>query len=163
MALGLALTLGGATLAGCSGSSTPSASAPSTSAAAAATTSAAAPSQGSAADTQQITQNWEAFFNKATPLAQKAQYLQNGSQMGATIQQFASNPLVGQVSARVDSVGFTSPTQATVTYDILGPTGSPLLPNASGQAMKVNGTWVVADSSLCALLSLTGGKIPGCS
>jgi hypothetical protein len=127
------------------------------------TTAAASPGLGSAADTQQITQNWQAFFSKSTPAEQKAQYLQNGSQMAATIQQFASNSVVGQASVRVDSVKFTSPTQATVTYDIIGPTGAPLLPNATGQATKQNGTWVVSDSSLCSLLSLTGGTIPGCS
>lgn len=160
MALGLAVLAGGATLSSCGGSSSPATSATSQAAPA---TSAGSPTFGTAADTQEVTQNWEAFFNKATPLAQKAQYLQNGSQMSATIQQFASNPLVGQVSARVDSVKFTSPTQATVTYDIIGPTGAPLLPNTTGQATKVNGTWVVSDSSLCSLLSLTGGKIPGCS
>ena len=158
--LGLALTVGGGiTLSACSSSSSPAAGTTT----AAATTAAATPTFGSAAATQQITQNWQTFFSKSTPIAQKAQYLQNGSQMSATIQQFASNPMVGQVSAKVDSVKFTSPTQATVTYDIIGPTGSPLLSGTTGQATEQNGTWVVSDSSLCSLLALTGGNVPGCS
>ena len=162
--LGVALALGaGLTLGACSSSGSPAAGGTTPAAGRSATAAAASPTFGSAADTQEVTQNWQAFFSKSTPLAQKAQYLQNGSQMSATIQQFASNSLVGQVSARVDSVKFTSPTQATVTYDIIGPTGAPLLPDTSGQATKVNGTWVVSDSSLCSLLALTGGNVPGCS
>jgi hypothetical protein len=157
LAVGLALAAGAAlTLGGCSSSTSPTT--PTTT-----TTPAAPATLGSAAATQQITSNWEAFFNKATPLAQKAMYLQNGSQMSATIQQFASNPLVGQVTAKVDSVKFTSPTQATVTYDIDGPTGTPLLSGTTGQATLQSGNWVVSDSSLCGLLSLTGGAVPGCS
>lgn len=159
MALGLVLMAGGAALGACSSNNTPSVS-PASSASTAAS---ATPTFDSAAATQQITQNWQAFFSKSTPVAQKAQYLQNGSQMSATIQQFASNPLVGQVSAKVDSVKFTSPTQATVTFDILGPTGTALLSGTTGQATDQNGTWVVSDSSLCALLALTGGNVPGCT
>jgi hypothetical protein len=163
LALGLALTAGGGiTLSACSGSSSPAAGG-TASAVTTATTAAATPTFDSAAATQQVTQNWQAFFSKSTPLAQKAQYLQNGSQMSSTIQNFASNPLVGQVSAKVDSVKFSSPTQATVTYDIIGPTGTALLSGTTGQATEQNGTWVVSDSSLCSLLSLTGGSIPGCS
>jgi len=159
LALGLMLAaVGGVSLSSCSSSSSPT-----TPAASSAVPTTAAPTFGSAAATQQVTQDWEAFFSKATPLAQKATYLQNGSQMTSTIQQFASNPMVGQVSAKVESVKFTSPTQATVTYDIDGPTGTALLSGSTGQAILQNGTWVVSDSSLCSLLSLTGGSIPGCS
>jgi len=155
LALGLMLAAaGGVTLSSCSSSAPATAPATST-----APVTSAAPTLGSAAATQQVTQDWEAFFSKSTPLAQKATYLQ----MTATIQQFASNPMVGQVSAKVDSVKFTSPTQATVTYDIDGPTGTPLLQGSTGQAILQSGTWVVSDSSLCGLLSLTGGNIPGCS
>lgn len=162
LALGLALTVGGGiTLSACSSSGSPAAG--STASAVTTATASATPTFDSAAATQQVTQNWQAFFSKSTPLAQKAQYLQNGSQMSATIQNFASNPLVGQVSAKVDSVKFSSPTQATVTYDIIGPTGTALLSGTTGQATEQNGTWVVSDSSLCSLLSLTGGSIPGCS
>jgi hypothetical protein len=162
MVLGLVIAVGGGiTLSSCSSSSQPSPAATTT----AATTAAATPSStfDTAAATQQVTTAWEAFFSKSTPLAQKAQYLQNGSQMTATIQNFASNAMVGQVTAKVDSVKFTSPTQATVTYDIDGTSGTALLTATTGQAVLQAGNWVVSDSSLCGLLSLTGGKVPGCS
>ncbi|HEY3871671.1 MAG TPA: hypothetical protein VGM10_25140 [Actinocrinis sp.] len=150
--LGLILVAGGGmTLSACS-SSTPAAG-----------TSASPSGLDTAAATTQVTKDWEAFFSKSTPLAQKAQYLQNGSAMSSTIQQFASNPLVGQVTAKVDSVKFSSPTQATVTYDIDGPTGTALLSKTTGTAYLQNGTWVVGDASLCSLLALTGTTPTGCS
>lgn len=153
MVLGLVLVAGGCmTLSACSSSSPSGGSSASSS-----------PSFDSAAATTQVTKDWEAFFSKSTPLAQKAQYLQNGSEMSSIIQQFASNPLVGQVSAKVDSVKFASPTKATVTYDIDGPTGSALLTNTTGTAYLQNGTWVVGDASLCSLLALTGTTPSGCS
>lgn len=152
LTLGLVLVAaGGTTLSACSSSNPPSAGAPSS------------PTFDSAAATTQVTKDWEAFFSKSTPLAQKAQYLQNGSEMQSTIQQFASNPLVGQVTAKVDSVKFTSPTQATVTYDIDGPTGTALMSKTTGTAYLQNGTWVVGDASLCSLLALTGTAPTGCS
>lgn len=152
LVLGLVLAAGGGmTLSACSSSGSPSGSSASSS-----------PSFDTAAATTLVTKDWEAFFSKSTPLAQKAQYLQNGSEMAPVIQQFASNPLVGQVTAKVDSVKFASPTQATVTYDIDGPTGTALMSKTTGQAYLQNGTWVVGDASLCGLLALTGTTPTGC-
>ena len=54
----------------------------------------------------------------------------------------------------------TSPTQATVAYNILLGT-TPALTNESGLAVYQNGTWKVGDASFCALLALeNGGKAP---
>lgn len=143
-------------VAGCSSSGS---AAPAASSAAASPS----PSLGGAAATAAVTSDWEAFFNKATPLGQKSQYLQNGAQMSSVIQQFSSNPLTGEVTAKVTAVKFTSPTQATVTYDIDGPAGTPLLSGSTGTAVLQNGTWVVSDASLCGLLTLTGTSVAGCS
>ena len=55
----------------------------------------------------------------------------------------------------------TSPTQAQVTYTILV-SGSPVLKNQKGLAVKQNGTWKVGDQSFCALLAMeNGGKTSG--
>jgi hypothetical protein len=116
-----------------------------------------------AAATAQIKTNWEAFFSPKTPLADKAKYLENGEQLGALLQSFASDPRVGQVSAVVTNVTFTSATTATVTYQ-LSLQGTVVEPNATGKAVLQDGVWKVSDASLCGLVALTGNTAPpGCS
>jgi hypothetical protein len=58
---------------------------------------------------------------------------------------------------------------AKVTYDLLGPGGSPLFPTASsGYAVLSGGRWLVAKSTICGLLGLffqasgRSGAPPGC-
>jgi len=64
-------------------------------------------------------------------------------------------------------VGLTSPC-AQVIYDILGTGGSPLLPDNTGYAVSVDGTWLVATNTVCTLLGLfyqaegETGTPPGC-
>lgn len=116
-----------------------------------------------AAATAQIKQNWHTFFDPKTPIADKEKYLQNGQALAPLLSGFAADPRVGQVSAAVSKVTFTSPTTATVTY-ALSLQGSVVEPNATGKAVLQDGTWKVADSTLCGLIALTGNtKLPGCS
>jgi hypothetical protein len=116
-----------------------------------------------AAAEAQIKQNWQAFFNPSTAVADKAQYLENGAVLGPLLQVFAADPRVKQVSATVSNVAFTSPTTATVTYS-LSLQGTVVEPNATGKAVLQGGTWKVADSTLCGLVALTGNtSLPGCS
>ena len=155
LAPALALALAGA-IAACSSSSSSSASrtpsaAPSTaSASAASTTSAVA----------QIKANWEEFFSGTTPAAKKIALLQNGQKYAALISAQTASDLAKSASAKVTAVKVTSPTQATVTYDIyLG--GKPALSNQTGTAVYQDGTWKVGDASFCQLLALeNGGKAP---
>jgi hypothetical protein len=53
---------------------------------------------------------------------------------------------------------------ATVIYDILGPNKKPVLTGSAGSAVYVSGTWLVAKSTICTLLTLdNGGSTPsGC-
>lgn len=151
-----------AALAGC-GSSSPSANS---------TSGATSPAAGGSFDTASaatsVKQTWTDFFSKDTPLAQKETLLQNGTTTFApAVQAFASNPMVGQVTANVQSVTFPSPTKADVTYSIsLG--GQVVENSMSGVAVNQNGKWLVADTTLCGLLQLaqsqTGSSapIPGC-
>jgi hypothetical protein len=161
-------------VAACSSSKTSSSSTSSAPPAASASPSPSgtAPSDQAAA-TAQITQNWEKFFSPTTPLADKAALLQNGSQLSGALQGFSHDPRVSQVQAKVSSVSFTSATTATVTYS-LSLQGQTVLPNATGQAVLQNGTWVVADTTLCSLVALSASgasgsasspsmSIPGCS
>ncbi|MEV0532563.1 hypothetical protein [Kitasatospora sp. NPDC050463] len=116
--------------------------------------------------TNQVTANWEKFFDPSTPIPEKASLLQNGDVLLPVLEGFSQDPRVGQVKARVTNVAFTSPTEATVTYE-LSLQGAVVEPSATGQAVLDNGTWKVSRSSLCGLLTQAGGAsgtpIPGCS
>lgn len=125
-------------------------------------TGATAPADPGAA-TSQIKQNWQAFFDPKTSVSDKEKYLENGKALAPLLQAFGSDPRVGKVSAAVSDVKFTSPTTATVTYS-LSLSGTVVEPNATGKAVLQDGTWKVADSTLCGLVALTGDtKLPGCS
>jgi hypothetical protein len=118
-----------------------------------------------AAATQQVTQNWQNFFSPNTAISSKANLLQNGQQLLPVLQSFANDPRVGQITAQVTNVQFTSATTATVTYN-LTLQGQTVQPNATGQAVLDNGTWKVSQSTLCGLIALSGATptaVPGCS
>ncbi len=161
-ALGLAALT--ATVAAC-GSSSPSTSGssspPATSSAPMSSSPAASASSSMSTATAAITKNWEAFFNAKTPTSQRVALLQDGSQFATVIKSQAGSSLASLATAKVTHVTVTSPTQATVTYDILV-SGTPQLKNQTGTAVLVNGTWKVGLSSFCGLLTLeNGGKTSG--
>jgi hypothetical protein len=142
-----------------SGSSSPPASTPATSPSSPVTSS-SAPTSGTAA-TNAITTNWEAFFNAKTPLATRVSLLQHGAQFQSVIQAQAGSGLAALATAKVTHVTVTSPTMATVTYNILV-SGTPELKNQTGVAVLENGTWKVGVASFCGLLTLeNGGKTSG--
>jgi hypothetical protein len=115
-----------------------------------------------------VKQTWTTFFSQSTPIAQKETLLQDGTTTYApAAQAFASNPMVGEVTADVQNVAFSSPTQANVTYSIsLG--GQVVENSMAGKAVYQNGKWLVADTTLCGLLQLaesqsgSAASIPGC-
>lgn len=151
----VALTL---TLTACGGSS-PSSSQTSSPATTSAPASPTATPGGSAV--AQITTNWETFFNAKTPAATRVGLLQDGSQFQSIIQSQVGSGLASQASAKVTNVTVTSPTQATVKYDILL-NGQPALTNQTGTAVLENGTWKVGVASFCGLLTLeNAGKTTG--
>jgi hypothetical protein len=121
-----------------------------------------APSLDRAAAEAQIKTNWAAFFSKDTPLAKKLSYLQRGSTMRAAVEQFGKDPRTRQASAKITGVFVTSPTEATVNYQVLLG-GRVALPSAVGTAVYEDGAWKVSDTTFCGLLALTGGQTPqGC-
>ncbi|MFF9818791.1 hypothetical protein [Streptomyces sp. NPDC014006] len=130
------------------------------------TTSAApmAPADPAAAQ-QEIKQNWQTFFAPTTPLKDKQAVLENGDRMAPVLQAFSSDQRGRQVQAKVTKVTFTSPTRAAVTYDLVVQ-GATALPNAAGISVQQDGKWKVSDSTLCALVKLSGNAsapaIPGC-
>jgi hypothetical protein len=162
-ALALALALA---VAACSSSSSSSSSsvssAPSSSSApvSSAPVSSAPASSSSGSATAQITANWEKFFSASTPLSQRVDLLQNGSQFSSAISAFSKLPLAGGIGAKVTGVAVTSATSAKVTYAIVSGSTT-LLGGQSGTAVYQDGTWKVGDASLCGLFKLVpGGTLP---
>ncbi len=110
---------------------------------------------------QPVTTNWEAFFNAKTPISKRVSLLQDGAQFQSIIQSQAGSGLAALATAKVTHVTVSSPTQATVTYDILV-SGTPELKNQTGTAVLENGTWKVGVGSFCGLLTLeNAGKTAG--
>jgi hypothetical protein len=158
--LGLALALA---VAACSSSSSSSSSSAATPTASVTSTPVGSPSavpasSGNSTAVDQITTNWEKFFNSSTPNSERVNLLQNGSAFAGAISGLAS--LVSNLGAKVTGVTLTSATMATVKYDLTSG-GSTLLPNQTGTAVLENGVWKVGDASLCGLIKLVpGGSVP---
>ena len=120
----------------------------------AATTSAATASSSAAAGgsaVAQITANWEAFFNPATPNSKRVQLLENGSEFASAINAFSASPLAQQVSSKVDSVSVTSATKANVKYDLTA-AGTSVATGQTGTSVLQDGVWKVGDDVFCGLL-----------
>ena len=150
-ALVLALALA---VAACGSSSSSSSS----SASSAPASSAPASSSSNSAAVAEITTNWEKFFNASTPTSERVALLQNGAAFAVAISGLSH--LVSGLGATVTSVTVTSPTSATVKYNLTA-SGSTLLSGQTGTAVYENGTWKVGDASLCGLLKLVpGGSTP---
>src|SRR5215469_2162423 len=125
------------------------------------TSSSPATSPGGAAAVAAITTNWEAFFNAKTPVSRRIALLEDGSQFASVIHAQAGSGLAALATAKVTHVTISSPTMATVAYDILI-SGTPQLKNQSGVAVYQNGTWKVGVSSFCGLLLIeNAGKTTG--
>jgi hypothetical protein len=94
-------------------------------------------------------------------VAQRTSLLEDGQDFAAIIKAQAGSGLASAASAKVTKVTVTSPTQATVAYNILV-AGQTALAGQSGTAVLQAGTWKVGLSSFCSLLALeAGGKTTG--
>jgi len=157
-ALAVALALAVAACSSSSSSSSSSAPASSAPASSAPASSAPASSLNTAAAVAEITANWEKFFNASTPTSERVALLQNGSAFAGAIGSLSH--LVSGLGAKVTGVTVTSPTTATVTYNLTAG-GSTLLSGQTGTAVYEDGVWKVADASLCGLIKLVpGGTVP---
>ena len=140
-------------LAACGGGSSSSAKPASPPATASAST--AEPTSGPAA-VAAITANWKTVFNGKAPIPRRLALVQDGSQVAAFVQAQAKTSF-GQAAtgstATVSAVTITSPSQATVHYQVLL-LGTPLLKNQVGTAVYQDGIWKVAIASFCGLAYL---------
>ena len=103
---------------------------------------------------QQIEGAYVHFFSGKTTVSQRVALLQNGQKFKPVIEAFASNPLAKSASATVSSVTLERGDRARVVYTVK--VGGAALPKQVGSAVRENGTWKVADSSLCRLVALQG-------
>jgi hypothetical protein len=138
-------------LAACGGGGSPQSSATPT----ASTTMAAEPTSGPAA-VAAITANWKTVFNGEASIPSRLALVQDGPQVAAFVEAQAKTSFgtaaVGS-TATVSSVTITSPSQATVHYEVLL-LGTPLLKNQVGTAIYLDGVWKVAIASFCGLAYL---------
>lgn len=118
-------------------------------------------SNNTAANKQQITTNWQQFFNYSTSLSQRESLLQNGSQFASVIQTEFSALGSAKPSAVVNSIDITNSSTAKVVYTVKLD-GQPVLNGQTGQALLINNTWKVSDSTLCGLLAEDGLKPAVC-
>ena len=118
-------------------------------------TAAAEPTSGPAA-VAAITANWKTVFNGKAPIPSRLALVQDGSQVAAFVEAQAKTSFGAAAAgstATVSSVRITSPSQATVHYEVLL-LGTPLLKNQVGTAVYQNGIWKVAIASFCQLAYL---------
>jgi hypothetical protein len=118
-------------------------------------TTAAEPTSGPAA-VAAITANWKTVFNGKAPLPSRLALVQDGSQVAAFVEAQAKTSFGAAAAgstATVSSVTITSPSQATVHYEVLL-LGTPLLKNQVGTAIYLDGVWKVAIASFCGLAYL---------
>jgi hypothetical protein len=137
-------------LAACGGGSSHPPAKPTSSA-----TTAAEPTSGPGA-VAAITANWETVFNGKAPIPERLALVEDGPQVAAFVQAQAKTSFGAAAAgstATVASVTITSPSQATVHYEVLL-LGTPLLNNQVGTAVYLNGTWKVAIASFCGLTYL---------
>jgi len=128
-------------------------------------TTAAEPASGPAA-VAAIEANWKTVFNGHASLPRRLDLLQDGPQVAAFVEAQAKTSFGAAAAgstAKITSVTITSPTRATVHYEVLL-LGTPLLKKQVGIAVFVNGVWKVGIASFCGLAYLeypkTSPKLP---
>ena len=126
--------------------------------------SSAAPSADPAADEAEVRTAWEGFFDGSQPPASKLALLERSAELGEALARAGKDPNSSKSAAKVQAVSFVSPTEASVTYDILS-AGTVVLPGAMGKAVKEDGAWKVSAQTFCQLTTLSSGQasIAGCS
>lgn len=109
----------------------------------------------SAAALAQIKSAYETLFKAGTDPARAVTVLQHGDQLRAALAANAKSPqargLTVQVTEVVRDPG--NPNVARTTFTLLSG-GAPVLPGTAGYAVKEDGSWKVAATTFCQLLSL---------
>ncbi|WP_133259972.1 hypothetical protein [Streptacidiphilus pinicola] len=105
-----------------------------------------------AAAARSVADDYTKFFDPRLSDSAKAALLQDSPKKAVMVQLFTTNTDERMGSANVTAVHFTGPTTADVTVTLcLG--GDVGLQDMKGQAVLENGTWKVADATLCRVLT----------
>ncbi len=110
------------------------------------------------AATKAIETNLKTFFAANTTMAQRESLLQNGSQFAQVMQGEFTQLNSQKPSVVINSISYPNSTTAKVNYTV-DLNGQPVLKDQTGEALLINNTWKVSDSTLCELLSM-GGQTP---
>ncbi len=125
-----------------------------------------------AAATTEITNNWETYFNGANKdYAARQALMQNASKYKDLWNKLNTNASAANTAASVKSVTFPDsatcqstvqvPVCAKVSYDLINTQNQqPLLAGQTGYAVYVDGKWLVAANTFCALAALGGSSCP---
>jgi hypothetical protein len=122
-------------------------------------TASAEPSSGPAAIAA-ITANWKTVFNGKASIPSRLALVQDGPQVASFVNAEAKTSFGAAAkgsTATVSSVTITSPSQATVHYEVLL-LGTPLLKNQVGTAVYLDGVWKVGIASFCGLAKLAASS-----
>ena len=115
------------------------------------------------AATEEITTNWESFFNNALPLDERVTFLEDGEELQPLVEEQAQilGEQASQATAQVDNVTLNDDGTANVEFQILL-SGQPVLPS-TGTAVLVDERWLVSKVTLCDLIALAGTNPPECA
>lgn len=110
------------------------------------------------ADTNDIKTNFQTFFALSTTMQTREALLQNGSEFAQPMEQEFNQLDNEKPSVSISSVDLKNSTTANVVYTV-DLNGQPVLKDQTGEALLINGSWKVSDSTLCQLFAL-GGQTP---
>jgi hypothetical protein len=110
--------------------------------------------------TDAISQVYTQFFSAPVPTAETL--IQDGSTLAPAFKAAAKLKGKSTEAAKVKTVKLTGPTTADVTFE-LDTDGKVTIPSSDGQAVYVNGKWLVAKQTFCTLVELGVPNVKGCS
>ena len=114
-----------------------------------------------AVDTRIIESNVKTFFAANTSTSQRESLLQYGSQFAQVINTGFTQLNSEKPSVIINSVSYPGSKIADINFTVYL-NGQPVLKNQSGQALLINNSWKVSDSTLCSLVSTIGQTPPVC-
>jgi hypothetical protein len=100
-----------------------------------------------------VAKAYRTFFDPKAPAATTQAALQHGSSFAATLDAAANSSAAKGIAATVTAVNLINPDLAYVTFTLTN-SGSALLTDTPGYAVRENGTWKVAAQTFCNLLQL---------
>jgi endonuclease/exonuclease/phosphatase family metal-dependent hydrolase len=112
--------------------------------------------------TAAITDAFETFFDGSQPdIAARAEVLENGAALLPALEEIFGQTadVAVRASATVDSIVFTGPDTAEVTYSVLLD-GQVALAAVVGKAVKADGRWLVGQDTFCSIATQGSETLP---